>query len=147
MFMIRQGALRVTLLAFLATLCACAPATFIKQPAGWKTLEMRQDLKYDDAWAQVVDVVSQDYDIEIMSKDSGYMRTNWKFGISGGNLQRYRGRITLKFPVDHAQCKVKTEAQWINPMNGMIVYEGYDSRMNRDVYQNLGGILGRTVPE
>ena len=110
-------------------------------------MELRDGLPYDIAWAQAVDVVSQEYDIELMSKESGYLRTNWKYGISGGNLRRYRGRITVKFPPPKTQVKVKTEAQWINSVNGMVIFEGYDTRMNRDVYSALGGVLGRTVPE
>lgn len=131
-------------LCFLAA--GCTPATFVRQAPGWKSIELRDGLQYDTAWGAVVDVVSQDYDIEVLSKDSGYLRTGWKSGISGGDTQRYKGRLTVKFPPEHNQVRVKTEAQWFNPQTGQMI-EGFDSLMNRDVYTAIGGVLGRTVPE
>ena len=80
-----------------------------------------------------------------LRKKSGYLRTGWKYGISGATYNRYRGRITIKYGDTETpeQVEVKTDAQW---MGDTMWVEGFDKTFNRDVYVNLSGILGRTVP-
>lgn len=94
----------------------CAPATFIRQAPGWKTIEFHSGLvnNYDDAWQKTVDTIVRSWDIEILDKDSGYLRTAWIYGISGGPTVAYRGRITVKYPeIKNVQkVEVKTVAEW-----------------------------------
>ena len=62
-------------------LAGCAPQTFVKgQPPGWKTIELNEDLKhnYAKAWQKTVDTIAREYDIEMLDKDSGYLRTCWE---------------------------------------------------------------------
>ena len=95
----------------------------------------------------MVDTVARDWDIEVLDRASGYLRTAWLHGIAGGSYERYRGRITVKFPqvVDVSKLEVKTEAQWLKSRPfGWIT--GFDSTFQRDVYAALSGRLGRTVP-
>jgi len=105
---------------------------------------------YNGAWERIVDTIARDYDIEILDKDSGYLRTTWKHGISGGSVQRYRGRLSVKFPTVRSPKKVdiKTEAAWFE---NSVAFEGwvfgYDSHFQRDVLSALSGRLGRTVPK
>lgn len=129
----------------------CAPSTFVKgQSAGWKTIVLNDTVKgdFDAAWAKTVDTIARDYDIEMLEKESGYLRTGWKYGISGGAYNRYRGRITIKYAETQApsQLEVKTDAQWLSDASYGLWVEGFDKSFNRDVYVNLSGILGRTVP-
>ena len=143
--------LTVAMLAGVALAAGCAPQTFVKQPSGWKSIELREPLRndYSEAWQTAVDTIARDYDIELLDKDSGYLRTTWKHGISGGSMQRYRGRLTLKFDSvkDPAKAEVKTEASWYEDS---AFYEGwvfgYDSQFERDIYGALSGRLGRTAP-
>lgn len=138
-------------IAFLACLLVgCAPKTFVKSSPGWKVIELREGLsdKYDEAWQTTVDTVARDWDIEIIDKDSGYLRTAWLHGISGGSYERYRGRITVKYPkvVAPEKVEVKTEAQWLEdrPLGWV---SGFDTSFERDVFTALSGRLGRTVPK
>ncbi|HEC04479.1 MAG TPA: hypothetical protein ENI81_13170 [Phycisphaerales bacterium] len=143
------GMLMAVTLALICT--GCAPNTFVKgQSAGWKTIVLNDTVKgdYTAAWAKTVDTIARDYDIEMLEKESGYLRTGWKYGISGGTYNRYRGRITIKYSDTEApeEVEVKTDANWLSdPAYGLWV-EGFDRSFNRDVYVNLSGILGRTVP-
>ena len=138
-------------LAMLAGLTGCAPQTFVKAAPGWKMIELREGLTYDQAWMIAVDTVTRDWDVEMMDKSSGFLRTAWHHGISGGPVARYRGRITVKFPDLKAPVKaeVKTEAQWLDKVSyGVPVWIiGYDTSFQRDAYTTLGGRLGRTVPK
>jgi len=135
----------------LVLLCAgCAPSTFVKgQPSGWKTIELNENLlgDYDTAWQKTVDTVARDYDIELLDKDSGYLRTTWTYGISGGIFHRYRGRITIKYPdvVNPDKMEVKTDAQWLSDTTYGIWLQGWDESFNRDVFTALSGRLGRVV--
>jgi hypothetical protein len=127
----------------------CAPSTFMKQSAGWKTIELNQNMQgnFDAAWQKCVDTIAKDYDIEMLDKNSGYLRTAWIYGISGGTYNRYRGRITVKFPElkEPIKVDVKTEAQWLTDVPTGIWLPGFDTTFQRDVYTALSGRLGRTV--
>ena len=126
-----------------------APQSFVQTTPGWKVIELRDGLKnnYDDAWQRTVDTVARNWDIEILDKDSGYLRTAWLHGIVGASWERYRGRLTIKYPeVKNAdKLEVRTEAQWLkNKPLGWV--SGFDLMFQRDVYSALSGRLGRTVP-
>lgn len=75
------------------------------------------------------------------------LRIGWKYGISGGAYNRYRGRITIKYPdvVAPTEIELKTDAHWTSDTCGLWV-EGFDRSFNRQVYTNLSGVLGQTVP-
>ncbi|MHC4351584.1 MAG: hypothetical protein ACYS0H_02590 [Planctomycetota bacterium] len=141
--------LGILMAAMLGLVCTgCAPSTFVKgQSAGWKTIVLNDTVKgdYNAAWSKTVDTIARDYDIEMLEKESGYLRTGWKYGISGATYNRYRGRITIKYGDTETpeQVEVKTDAQWLGDQMWV---EGFDKTFNRDVYVNLSGILGRTVP-
>jgi hypothetical protein len=127
----------------------CAPKTFVKTPPGWKTIEFNENIKNDFniAWQKSVDTIAKDYDLEMVDKSSGYLRTSWIYGISGGQYNRYRGRITVKFPelVNPTKVDVKTEAQWLSEVQYGVWEPGWDQTFQRDVYTALSGRLGRTV--
>ena len=143
--------LSVLMAAMLGLACTgCAPSTFVRgQSGGWKTIVLNDQMKgdYEAAWAKTVDAIARKYDIEMLEKDSGYLRTAWKYGISGGAYNTYRGRITIKYSdtVSPTQLEVKTDAHLLSGSYGQWV-EGFDRSFNRDVYTNLSGVLGRTVP-
>lgn len=143
------------LFVFAISVAGCAPATFVRQPAGWKTIELRPEMQnsYKDAWQVAVDSIAREWDIEILDKESGYLRTAWKYGIAGTTgtqIARYRGRISLKFSTVRAEnpekAEIKTEASWYDPSYYLWI-PGYDTTMQRDVYEVLSGRLGRTVPQ
>jgi hypothetical protein len=139
--------------ALLLIASGCAPRSFVRSEPGWKVIELRDGLRgqYDTAWQTTVDTVARNWDIEMMDKESGYIRTAWKHGISGGSYSRYRGRVSVKYPgrPDADRLEVKTEAQWLAWHWGGQDYSwiiGFDSNLQRDVYAALAGRLGRTVP-
>ena len=137
----------VALLGIMIT--GCAPSSFVRTPGGWKTVEIRDGLAgdYDQAWQTTVDSVARDWDIEILDKDSGYLRTAWITGIvgtQGAAAHRYMGRLTIKYPsvTDPMKVEVKTEAKWLEKYGWV---KGYDTDFQRDVFSVLSGRLGRTV--
>ena len=139
-------------LSLTAIMTGCAPSTFVRSPSGWKAIELREDLtaNYGEAWQVVVDTIAKDHDIELLDKNSGYLRTAWQMGIQGGPAQGYRGRLVIKFANISKPDKVelKTDAEWFEnvPFRGPTWVQGYDSAFQRDVYTALAGRLSRTVP-
>ena len=113
-----KGIMSIAMATFLvSTLTGCAPRSFVRSAPGWKTIELRSGLTtdYDQAWRTTVDTVARNWDIEILDKDSGYLRTAWLHGISGASYERYRGRLTIKYPdsKNPTKLEVKTDAQWL----------------------------------
>jgi len=147
----RKSIQLTTLFTGLIIFCAgCAPSTFVMgRSAGWKTIELTDNLvgQYETAWQKTVDTIAKDHDIEMLDKDSGYLRTSWTYGISGGTFNRYRGRLTIKFTDIEKPNKleVKTDAQWLSNPSAGVWQQGFDSLLDRDVYTALSGRLGRTV--
>lgn len=149
---IANGVAVCTLLGLVLAAQGCAPSTFIKgQSPGWKAIELNEGLvgDYDSAWMKTVDTIARQYDIEMMDKDSGYLRTGWAYGISGGSFTRYRGRITVKYPTVSKpdMIELKTEAQWLRKPNLGLWQPGFDVMFQRDVFEAIQGRLGRTVSE
>ena len=147
----RKSILLSTLFASLIICCVgCAPSTFVKgRSAGWKTIELNDSLvgQYEAAWQKTVDTIARDHDIEMLDKDSGYLRTSWTYGISGGTFNRYRGRLTIKYTdiENPDKMEVKTDAQWLSNPSAGVWQQGFDSMLDRDVFTALSGRLGRTV--
>ncbi len=150
--MARRMALVMLVCICVLSVGGCAPATFQKgASSGWKSIALREELTtdYDATWQKTVDTIAREWDIEIMDKDSGYLRTSWQYGISGVSgalINRYAGRLTIKFPdvkppVD--KVDLKTDARWLKD-NVWVM--GFDTTFQRDVFGALSGRLGRTAP-
>ena len=60
---------------FLAMIGCTAPQGFVTSPAGWAAIQMRQNITKEKAWSTLVSVISDEYDIETLDKESGYLRT------------------------------------------------------------------------
>ena len=138
--------LGIVLVAVLLAGCAMPPKSFLKtydEPGVWKTVDIRQDLDKGKAWRDLVDTLSQKYDLEVLEKESGYLRTSWKYTyVRGGEISsRYRSRIVVKLlgdPWDKVQ--VKCESNWLEDQGWIM---GYDIRLLEDVYGDIQGKLGR----
>jgi len=130
--------------------CSSMPKTFVRSAPGWKAVALHDQLSndYDTAWQKVVDTVARTWDIEIMDKQSGYLRTSWQYGISGARPQVYRGRLTIKFSdiKQPTTVELRTHAQWLQNRQSLYWVDGFDTDFERDVYTALAGRVGRTVP-
>jgi hypothetical protein len=126
------------------------PSTFVAihdtTRAGWKTIELREGLAYEDAWQKLVDVVAVKYDIETMDKNSGYLRSSWAYMTgrdpSTGVPFTYGRRLTCDFSEDQKTLRLKTEAYYEVP--GYPTSYGLDSAFNDDAFTEVSGKLGRT---
>lgn len=86
-------ALVVILLLFLVN-CASTPIRWVSTPE-------YSDLDYDKAWQVIVSTITEDFEIDVIEKDSGYLMTAWKSvsATMGEQLEGYEKagiRVTCK---------------------------------------------------
>ena len=147
--------IQLAVILFVGVLLGCAmigpPITFIRtvdESSVWKSIEIREDIEIDKdfLWRTVVDALSHKFDLEVLTKESGYLRTSWKYVYILPNNQtvsdRYRSRIILKFSGENwSLLQMKSESHWLEPGKGWII--GYDTQLLEDVYGDLQGRLSR----
>ena len=119
------------------------PETFVKtmEPA-WASIELRQDVAYDQAWEALVDMLVKRFDIEVISRPDGYIRTGWLYTWTGKVQENYRVRVTAKFSPDHNTVGVKSEAEYGGPGHWVM---GYDTRLLETIKTDAMGTIGRTT--
>jgi hypothetical protein len=142
-------AVTITLFTCLV-LTGCAttpPETFMRthdEPGIWKSVEIREGSTNDKIWEILVDTLSQKYDLEVLERDAGYIRSSWKYTFFEGEkvIDRYRSRIVVKLTGTPTwdKAQVKCESNWLDK-HGWIL--GYDTRLLEDIYGDLQGKLGR----
>ena len=108
----------------------------------WATVEIREDLKYDKTWPSLVDSLVKKFDIEVMSKEDGYIRTGWMYSWTGQVKDNYRVRVTAKFSPDRTKVEVKSEAEYGG--RGKWV-AGFDTRLLETLKTDIMGNMGRTT--
>lgn len=120
---------------------ACAPRSFELTPdSRWSTVLIRPSIVYDRAWDQTVDLLVRHFDIEVMSKEDGYVRTDWMYRWTGELTDDYRVRVTVKFSPDRSRAEVKTEAEYGGPGDWML---GSDRRLQSEMEDALRDRIGR----
>ena len=151
----RKARARFMIVTVAALVSGCSttmpPSTFVHiqdtTKTGWKSIELREGLEYEQAWQILVDTVAIKYDIETMDKDGGYLRSAWQY-MSGrdrgvGQVYTYGRRLACKFSPDRKLLQVKTEAYYEVMHYGTV--RGLDSAFNQDVFAAISGKLGRTT--
>lgn len=119
------------------------PKTFLKgQATQWHVFELRADIDFQHAWDAVFDILINEFDLAMVLKDEGYVRTEWLYTYGGRYDHEYRMRVTIHFTPDRRSLRVKTEAQFKDGDNWLI---GVDSRLLATLKTDLMGTVGRTT--
>ncbi len=123
-----------------------APKSFVRAADGgaWSSILIREDLSYDRAFNEVLDVCAKRFEMDVISKDGGYGRTNWSYtwNTKGKYTQKYRTRVIFKFSADRSKVEIKTEAEFGGESEWK---KGFDTRLLSTMKQDIGGVVGRTV--
>lgn len=111
-------------------LVGCTPDTFVVSPdPGWHAVEIGVDISSDTAWKSVVDLMAKQFDLEVLSKENGYLRTAWSNTWTGELNEDYRVRALVKFNYDGRIIEFKAEAQ---SYGGGFLGMGKDWRLGTD---------------
>lgn len=125
------------------TLEEIPPVTFVQTlEHSWVTIEVREDISYDRAWASVVDLIVRKFEAEILSKEDGYLRTTWLYTWTGELREDYRVRVTVKFVPDRTKVDIKSEANYLRGENWII---GSDTAVLQTLKADIMGIVGRVT--
>ncbi len=128
---------------------ACAPTTFVRtMEPNWNTVEIRKGLSGDDAWDAVVDLAARRFDIEVLSKEDGYLRTGWSYSWTGKLNSYYKVRAVVKFSPNKDKVEIKTEAHYFS--QGVLgIGQGWqmgtDERLTSTMRTDVMGKVGRTT--
>jgi hypothetical protein len=119
------------------------PKSFLKgQPAQWQVFEIRENVDFAHAWDMVFDILINDFDLAMVLKDDGYIRTEWLYTYGGTYNYEYRLRVTARFAPDRRSLRIKAEAQVRDGENWVL---GVDSRLLTTLKTDLMGTIGRTT--
>ncbi|PKN01892.1 MAG: hypothetical protein CVU77_02865 [Elusimicrobia bacterium HGW-Elusimicrobia-1] len=88
--------------------CATAPV--------WRPLfppEYKVSKDFDKVWPKIVAAISEDFDIAILEKESGYLQTNWKEkrGFLGAKETRTRVSVRTQKKTAPLEIDVRAEKQ------------------------------------
>jgi len=143
--MTKRFSLLLTVLLLATPMLAFAgpPKSFLKgQATQWHVFELRSDLDFQHAWDALFDIVSNEFDLAMVLKDDGYIRTDWLYSYGGRYDHEYRVRVTVRFTPDKRGVRVKTEAQFKEGDNWLL---GVDSRLLTTLKTDIMGTVGRTT--
>lgn len=133
---------------------------FVLGDAEWRELPLRESLRanYAKCWQSAVNsILENKFDIAVMDKSSGYVRTTWNEGVIvlGGDWY-YRVQVSLKFVFDDAagsdlnsdpvasKLRVQVSGELVKQYKGTIkqYHRGYDRVILQDLLQDLQSKLG-----
>jgi hypothetical protein len=125
--------------------CASMPSTFvITYEPGWASIEIKEGIKFENAWQEVLDVLAKKFELEMISRDGGYIRTAWIYTWwkVGERTENYRVRAIVKFSANARNVDIKTEANYLKSGQWII---GADTRLLETVKTDVMGVVGRTT--
>ena len=121
------------------------PNSFVQviEPS-WSSVELRDDLSFEDAWADVADVIAKNFELEVISKEGGYIRTSWIYSWwkAGEITDNYRVRAIAKFSARRDKLDIKTEAHYRELGEWVL---GSDTRLLQTLKTDMMGVVGRTT--
>lgn len=125
--------------------CATMPESFVQgvEPT-WASIEIKEEINAEKAWQEVVDVLAKKFELEMISREGGYVRTSWIYTWwkVGELTSNYRVRAIVKFSADWKKVDIKTEA---NYLRGDVWVVGFDTRLLQTVKTDIMGVVGRTT--
>lgn len=129
----------------LASCGSMKPSTFKATDGGeWSTIMLRDGITYEEAFGEVLDVCAKRFEMDMISKDGGYGRTNWCYtwNKKGKHTEKYRTRVVFKFSPNRQKVDIKTEAEFGGAGKWV---RGCDTRLLSTMKSDIGGVIGRTA--
>ncbi|PLX32620.1 MAG: hypothetical protein C0600_02005 [Ignavibacteria bacterium] len=105
--------LSFAVLLFLPFINGCQPIVS-ENENNWITYEVRDGLDYNEAWRVVVDaLLTRGYQFETLSKDDGYMKSEWLHETVESQGVEIRTRISVKFTYGRRTVRVKVDEDYL----------------------------------
>ncbi len=114
-----------------------APDSFMRmQKQYWEVVDVKQSIKYDDAWQRVIYIITKKFELDMISKEDGYVRSAYGpsyFTEDLGN-DKYQVRIVAKFTPDRKKVEYKIESRMFD---GKIWLNGSDVRVAANIRKDF----------
>ena len=116
---------------------------FVKGDGGRTTVQVADRISYNLAFDEVVTVLMRQFEIEMISKEAGYIRTTWKttwVAKAGQKPQKdYRVRVTVRISEERKRVDIHAEAE---KLKGNFWIGGYDTRLLEIIRRDIAGLVG-----
>jgi len=127
-----------------------APDSFMRMTKQyWESVDIKPGTKYDDAWERVIYIITKKFELEMISKEDGYVRSMYGASYFTEDMQndKYQVRIVVKFTPDKKKVEFKIESRiW----DGKLWQNGADIRvaanMRKDFVNSVGEVPKKIVP-
>jgi len=125
-------------------LLACgSSSTFVKGEGGRSTVQISDRISYNLAFDEVISILTRKFELEMISKEAGYLKTKWVTtwtGKWGARPQKdYRVRITIRMSEERKRIEIHAEAE---KLKGKYWVSGYDTRLLEDIRKDISGVVG-----
>ncbi len=119
-----------------------APDSFMQMERQyWETIEVKPTISYDDAWQRVIYIITKKFELEMISREDGYVRSGYGQSYFTEDLHndKYQIRIVAKFTPDRKRLEFKIESRvW----DGKIWKNGSDVRVAANMQKDFMNSLG-----
>jgi len=126
---------------------AGAPNSFRRgQASQWIVFEVKEGMTHDEVWNRLFAILAKRYDIEVFSKEDGYIRTSWMSAGGTGYGGYYHARAVAMVSLDGKMVEMKTEAEYLI-ISGMYALwvSGVDDEVTETLKTDIMGTIARTT--
>ena len=127
---------------FLVSSCGSS-SSFVKGEGGWTTVQIADRISYDLAFDEVSSILTKKFEMDMISKEAGYLRTSWKTNWVSRVGQRpqkdYRVRVTIKMSETRKKIDINAEAE---KRKGHYWVSGYDAQLLETIRKDIAGSVG-----
>ncbi len=127
----------------LTLLSSCGSSNFIKGEAGKTSVQIADRITYEAAFDDVVSVLFRDFEIEMINKEAGYIRTTWKTTWTAKPGQKpqkdYRVRVVINMSPTRKRIDILSEAE---KLKGGYWIKGNDTRLLETIRKDIAGNVG-----
>lgn len=136
---------RFILAGFFLAISGCgsgAPDSFMRMTKQyWEVVNIKPTITYSDAWERVIYIITKKFELEMISKEDGYVRSAFGPSYFTEDMQndKYQVRIVAKFTPDKKKLEFKIESRiW----DGKIYQNGSDVRVAANMRKDFRNSLG-----
>jgi hypothetical protein len=126
--------------------CGSMPKSFVRTSGGgeWSSILISDEFSYNEAFNEVVDVIAKRFEMDMISKEGGYGRSQWSYtwNDKGKYLDFYRTRVIFKFSANRTKVDIKTEAEYLTKRGWL---QGFDTRLLETIKRDVMGTISRTT--
>jgi hypothetical protein len=111
------------------------------QDGGWSSVPISDKVDYNLLYDDIVSRISRSYEIDMISKETGYIRTKWNNrNVTNGQVTNsYRTKVTMKLSPQRSKIEVNAEAEKLED-EGWV--QGCDTQLLENLKQDLRGLSG-----